>query len=68
MSNNDFETFTKTRWEWNEETDEWKQVEETFGREVTGEWRRDENGEWHGWHNFTSWRRDENGNFVEGGW
>ena len=57
---NEMKSFTKTRWEWNEETDEWFQVTETFGREVTGEWQRKENGEWMGWHDDNSCdRRDE---------
>lgn len=68
MNDNEFQSFTKTRWNWNEETDEWQQVTETFGREVTGEWWRDEVGSWTGWHTMNSWNRDENGNTVESNW
>ena len=68
MNDNEFQSFTKTRWTWNEETDEWQQVTETFGREVTGEWRRDQNGNWTGWHTDRSWSRDDNGTTVESVW
>lgn len=68
MTNNDFDnqfqSFTKTRWVWNEVTDEWQQVTETFGRVVTGEWWRDEDGRWNGWNTQFTFGRDENDNFV----
>lgn len=65
MNDKEFQTFTKTRWQWNEETSQWEHVTETFGRVVTGEWWRDESGEWTGWHTDHFWSRDENGQFVE---
>ena len=68
MNDNEFQSFTKTRWAWNEETDEWEQVTETFGRTVTGEWRRGQDGTWTGWHTVTSWSRDETGKAVESVW
>lgn len=64
-NNNEFQSFTKTRWEWNEETDEWVQVTETFGREVTGEWNRSESGEWTGWSTERRWDRNEDGEWQE---
>lgn len=70
MSGNTNEWMVKVvEWDWNEETDEWTRVEkQVVGREVTGEWRRDERGEWQGWNQTHSWVRDANGQVVEGHW
>ncbi len=53
-------------WDFDEETGEWTRVEKvTNGRVVTGEWWRDDQGEWSGWNTVNSWSRDEEGNWTE---